>query len=252
MHRAAKWFPAGVLVLALGLPACMTPISQPGATTPQMGQNNLVPTYARSEPTQYTEPSTPPPPLQDGKVDPTQSKALTDYLKTHHLPLVGAQVLKAPDGQRQVILFGYVATEYGRGDADSRVHRYVNDPSVTIDNRVKVEPQLVKSAPTATGAQAEDPTDLSGVQDYENQRYQDQVQQQQAYQYQNQGPSPMSAIVPMLGMFGGSFGGAGIGIGGGGLRGGSFGGGSYGGSYPMSPPPSYPSYPSYPSSPSYP
>ncbi|HKN00387.1 MAG TPA: hypothetical protein VJX23_07705 [Candidatus Binataceae bacterium] len=232
-------------MFAVVLSACMTPMAQSGATTPQMGQANPGASYEQSAQTTYRQPSTPPAPLQGGKVDPTQSKALTDYLKSHHLPLVGAQVLKAPDGQRQVILFGYVATEYGRGDADSRVHRYINDPSVTIDNRIKVEPTLVKSAPTTTGPQAENANNLSGVQDYENQRYQDQVQQQQAYQYQNQGPSPMSTIVPMLGMFGGSFGGAGMGIGGGGFRSG-FGGGSYGGAYPMSPPPSYPSYPSYP------
>src|SRR5439155_19911700 len=85
--------------------------------------------------------------LKNGQVDQTQSQALTEYLKAHHMPLVGAQVLKAPDGQKQIILFGYVRTDYGKGDAESKARRYVNSSGATVDNRIKIEPSLANLNP---------------------------------------------------------------------------------------------------------
>jgi hypothetical protein len=236
MRGTANWLLAGTLLLAVSASGCMTPS---GSTT---GSSATLGTADSTEPpTSYTPPSTThPPPLKNAHVDQAQSQALTDYLKTHHLPLVGAQVLAAADGERQVILFGYVATDYGKGDAESKARRYVNNSAVTVDNRIKIEPSLAKSTGPSESQPAE-PSDMSGLADYQNQGYADQIQQQQmnggGYP---QSTSPMAVVIPLLGMFGGSIGGGGFGVGGG-MMGPSFGGG-----YPMSPPPSYPVYPSFP------
>jgi hypothetical protein len=248
MCRTANWLLTGTLLLAVAASGCMTP---PGSATGSSAA--AVGTADSSEPAAYTPPSTThPAPLKNAHVDQTQSQALTDYLKAHHLPLVGAQVLAAADGERQVILFGYVATDYGKGDAESKARRYVNNSAVTVDNRIKIEPSLAKSSGGSPESQPPQTGDMNGLADYQNQTYADQIQQQQMNSggsYQN--TSPMSVVIPLLGMFGGSIGGGGFGMGGG-MVGPSFGGGypmapppSYGG-YPMAPPPSYPVYPSFP------
>ncbi len=232
MRRAANLLWAGILAGALTISGCLTPPNQPATMPSQVGANYP----ADSTPPTYTPPSTThPAPLKNGEVNQAQSEALTNYLKAHHLPLVGAQVLAAPDGERQVILFGFVATDYGKGDAESKTRRYIHDSAVTVDNRIKIEPSLANSK--AAASQTADPNDLSGVQAYENQRYEDQLQQQQIYGYQNQGPSPMSMMIPFIGAFGGSFGSGGFGFGGGGF------GPSFGGGYYPAPVPAYPSYP---------
>jgi len=190
----------------------------------------------------YTPPSTThPPPLKNAHVDQAQSEGLTNYLKAHHLPLVGAQVLSAPGGERQVILFGFVATDYGKGDAESKARRYINDPAASLDNRIKIEPTLAKPN-TSRGSQTADADSMSGIEAYENQSYEDQLQQQQQqlYGYQNQGPSPMSTMIPLLGMFGASFGGGSFGVSSGVV------GPAFGGGYPVTPPPPSYGYPSYP------
>lgn len=240
MRRAANWLLAGSLILAMAAWGCFTPPSSP--TTPSQ-----VGSAAPEPPPSYTPPSTVhPAPLKNAHVDQAQSTALTNYLKTHHLPLVGAQVLSAADGERQVILFGFVATDYGKGDAESKTRRYINNASVTVDNRIKIEPSLAKPASSGSSSpdsQSADAESMAGVSAYENQNYADQIQQQQQmYGYQNQGASPMSAVIPLLGMFGATFGGGSIGMSSG-VIGPRFGGG-YGG-YPSAPPPSY-AYPPYP------
>jgi hypothetical protein len=238
MCRRANWLLTGTLLLAVAASGCMTP---PGSATGSSAA--AVGTADSSEPASYTPPSTThPAPLKNAHVDQTQSQALTDYLKAHHLPLVGAQVLAAADGERQVILFGYVATDYGKGDAESKARRYVNNSAVTVDNRIKIEPSLAKASAGSPESQPPQTGDMSGLADYQNQTYADQIQQQQMNggggYYQN--TSPMAVVIPLLGMFGGSIGGGGFGMGGGMV------GPSFGGGYPMAPPPSYPVYPSFP------
>ena len=53
----------------------------------------------------------PPDPVAETHIDTTgyspdqsESRALTDYLTQHRLPLVGAQVLNGPDGKRAIVL----------------------------------------------------------------------------------------------------------------------------------------------------
>jgi hypothetical protein len=239
-----------MLVLAISAAGCMTPPNPPPAGPSQIGSASAGGDANDALP--YTPPSTVhPAPLKNAHVDQAQTQKLTDYLKAHHLPLVGGQVMINPSGQRQVILFGYVRTDYGKGDAESKARRYVNDSTVTVDNRIKIEPALAnlngKQSPEAQNGEAQgtDPNNVSGVEAYEQQRYEEQLQQQQIYGYQSQGgPSGLSMAVPFLGLFGGSFGGGGIGFGSGGF-GGGYGGGMY---RPMPPPSSYPpsGYPTYP------
>jgi hypothetical protein len=242
------------VLLAMALPSCLQPPTSGGTAAPigstgPGGMNSAQMTYT---------PHPAPPLLQDATVDQTQSQALTSYLKNHRLPLVGAQVMAAPGGQRQVILFGYVASGYGKQDAENKANAYMKDASVTVVNRITIQPELANTgaspgAAVGGGSSAQnyyDPS-LGSPQQYQQQSAQDPYSNYQSYQSQSSGPSMLSTIIPMLGFFGGSFGG-----GSGGMIGGPFGGfgtgyGSYGGmgypSYPPSPgfgpAPPYPPYP---------
>src|SRR5271156_444402 len=192
-----------------------------------------------------------------GTIDSPQSQGLSDYLKAHSLPLVGAQVVTSSSGGKQVILFGFVASDFGKTDAEQKARHYLKDSSVVVDNRIKISPELAgahgSSGSTVNGipsntipSDASDPYASSGsVQDYQNneppdvQAYQAQGGQQQYQQYNSGTPSVLTSLLPLL--LGG-----GVGIGGGsGGFGGGFGGfssgyaPSYGGyGYPSYPPPS--------------
>jgi hypothetical protein len=248
---------AVVGALALALSSCMTPPTQFNASgsgastlgTADSGQGYGSGTY-RPPPAS----TTPPPPLKDASVDKSQSSALTDYLKSHRLPLVGARVLVSPSGQRQLMLYGFVASEYGKDDAEAKARKYLNDPGIGVDNQIKVQPQLANSTSNPSAASTYDPS-MGGVQAYENQQAQDAYQQSQISQYQaqNQGPSALTTLIPLLGIFGGSFGSGGFSGGMGGFGGGyapygggPYGGGPYGGApyggaygYPAPPPPGF-------------
>ena len=87
----------------------------------------------------------------------SESSALTSYLKQHKLPLVGGQVLDGPGGQRAVVLYGYVGSDFGKADAVTKTHGYMTDSSITVDNRIQVRPELLAStnsrvAPAAPSA----------------------------------------------------------------------------------------------------
>jgi hypothetical protein len=74
-----------------------------------------------------------------------ESRALTDYLKQRKLPLVGAQVLRGPDGQRRVVLYGFVGSDFGKADAAKKTHLFLHDSTVEVDNRINVRPELLAS-----------------------------------------------------------------------------------------------------------
>src|ERR1700728_3285757 len=85
--------------------------------------------------------------------DPNASAALTDYLKQHRLPLVGAQVLRNPnDGSRAVVLYGFVGSDFGKSDAQRKAEDYVNDASVDVDNRIRVNPELLSAGSSTAGS----------------------------------------------------------------------------------------------------
>ena len=206
-----------------------------------------------------------------GTIDSPQSQGLTDYLKRHQLPLVGAQVVTSPSGGRQAILFGYVASDFGKSDAEEKTRHYLKDQSVVVDNRIKISAALAGGASGGAGSTSagappsnampsdgSDPYAGSGsVQDYENNVPPPSYAQSQQYQSYSSSSGSGSLLVPLLGMlmggsigggsfggspgFGGSFGGGGFGGSpyGGGYPGGGYGGGGYGG-YPSYPPPTSP------------
>jgi hypothetical protein len=199
-------------------------LSSQTAPNPSVGS---VPSASSPSPAPVFSNSTP--------VDAAGSQALTKYLHDSQLPLVGARVLASNGGPRQVVLYGFVATAFGKADAADQVRVFLNDPAAQIDNRIKIAPELANHAvqtPDATGAQTN-----NDMQAYQNQQALAQQQLQQYQQYQN-GGSGMVAIPPLLSLFGsfGSFGGSGM----------SFGSGSspFGWSGPGFGP--YPPYPAYP------
>jgi hypothetical protein len=188
-----------------------------------------------------------------GTIDSPDSQGLSDFLKHHALPLVGAQVVTSGSGGKQVILFGFVASEFGKADAEQKARHYLKDPSIVVDNRIKISPELGgigtgSAAPingNPSGPDGYIPGGATGsLQDYQNNQppdayaYQAQQQQQlrQYQQYNSQPPSMLSTLLPMLLGGGVSMGSGGYGGGMGGFSSGyapSY--GSYG--YPTYPPP---------------
>ena len=60
----------------------------------------------------YTPVSSTSPDTSGYTKDDSRSEELTNYLKSHRLPLVGAQVLADPSsGQHVIVLYGFVATD---------------------------------------------------------------------------------------------------------------------------------------------
>ncbi len=137
--------------------------------------------------------------------DQKSSEALSEFLKHRRLPLVGAQVLKSPAGQRVVVLYGFVGSDFGKNDAAAKTRTYLADANVPIDNRITVKPELLAggSSGSSSGSSAEQtasgsPADSQypGVSSYEQQGSQaDQYVQQQTT------GSAVSTIAPLL-MFG--------------------------------------------------
>jgi hypothetical protein len=115
---------------------------------------------------------------------PGQSRALTDYLKNHRLPLVGANVV-GDGNDRQIILYGFVATPRGRADAESRVREVVRDPKAKIVDRIVMRPELLtmngSQSAEASGPPA-DPNVLGQVADSSGQTVPDDATQYQRQQ----------------------------------------------------------------------
>jgi hypothetical protein len=185
--------------------------------------------------------------------DPSKSQALTSYLQQHRLPLVGAQVMENRSGDRAVVLYGFVATPFGKSDAANKARSFLKDPELTVANRIDVRPELLSSSGSSQysgSASTSNPPSNSApnMQDYADQQnaiqqYEQQQNALQQYQGQPQQNSALSTMLPLLAIVGmlsmGSFGGSGFG---GGVGFGGFGAGP--GGYP----PGYPGvgYPGYP------
>jgi len=176
--------------------------------------------------------------------DEAESHALTEYLTQHRLPLVGAQVLTGPDGQRAVVLYGFVGSDFGRNDAADKARRFTGNPSMVVDNRIKVRPELLASGSHAaspdsgTSANSEDGSSADesypGVDSYTQQ----QSNAQRQYQQSQSPGSSMGSMLPLIMMLG--ILGMGMASGGSGFSMGSpMGGSPYG--YPYNPYPGYPS-----------
>jgi hypothetical protein len=191
--------------------------------------------------------------------DQRESQALTQYLTARKLPLVGAQVLKSPDGKRMVVLYGFVGSDFGKSDASKKARRFLKDQTVQVDNHINVRPELLAStrpsSPSSSSSSGYPPgsssapsgTDESSAPPDNSSAYPDarsySAQRANPYVQQLTNLAPLIALLGVLGM---------------GLAGGSsgfsFGGGSLGSPYGASPysnpygPPAYGSSP-YGSSP---
>jgi hypothetical protein len=140
------------------------------------------------------------------------STALTDHLKQHRLPLVGAQVLRNPnDGSRAVVLYGFVGSDLGKSDAQRQADDFINDASVEVDNRIRVNPDLLSargSSSTTSPDAANDPDaqanagapSMPGAQSYVDQ--QNQTAQVQQYQQQNSMGGSMTSMLPLIALLG--------------------------------------------------
>ena len=187
--------------------------------------------------------------------DQGESEALTHYLKAHRLPLVGAQVLNGSGGKRAVVLYGFVGTDFGKSDAASKSQRFLAGPSVLVDNRIKVRPELLASGgastPPPASSSSPDVESEAGSNSYpgadsyvQEQNHNPGIQQYQ--QQQQQGAAMSTAmLVAMIALMGLSMAsGGGVSVGPGSM-------GPPGGFPPFGPPAPYNPYPGYPS-PGYP
>src|SRR4051812_33462148 len=123
MRKVPSALACVTLALAVGLAACAPVQSSPavgGADKSSSigGANSYGATSKSPAPSSAGT-------VVGGTIDSSQSQALSDYLKHHSLPLVGAQVVSSPSGGRQAILFGFVATDFGKTDAEQKARNYL-------------------------------------------------------------------------------------------------------------------------------
>ena len=79
---------------------------------------------------------------QDYVIDQRTSDALTKYLHMSELPMVTAQFSTSPGGSKQLILTGFVATQFGRDEAKRIAIGYLNDPSVNMVDQILLDPHV--------------------------------------------------------------------------------------------------------------
>lgn len=115
-------------------------------------------------------------------MDTAQSSALTSFLKANRLPLVRAQVFTSTSGNRQVVLYGFVATELGKQNAVIRSRRYLRAPNLQVINRIAVRPELAATSAAPSPAPADIESYVAGgfgtAQNYQNQTEEAQRQEQ--------------------------------------------------------------------------
>lgn len=90
------------------------------------------------------------------------SDPLSDYLHANRLPLVEARTMTDSNGQRSVLLYGYVATDFGKRDAEEQTRDFLDDPDIAITNRIVVRPELLtlgNSNNSGAGASSTQTTD---------------------------------------------------------------------------------------------
>jgi hypothetical protein len=89
---------------------------------------------------------------------------LSAYLHGHQLPLVEARLITKENGERDLMLYGYVATEYGKADAEEQARDFVDDPDIEIINRIQVRPELLTlGRDSNTGAAADTDADADSA-----------------------------------------------------------------------------------------
>jgi hypothetical protein len=88
---------------------------------------------------------------QDYLPDMGTSGALTNYLHLNSLPMVTAQVSTSTEGNKQVVLSGFVATQFGLHDAERITLAYLGDPSIKLVDQIAIDPAIENvRSPTMT------------------------------------------------------------------------------------------------------
>ena len=85
------------------------------------------------------------------------SDALTRYLHQNELPMVTAQFSTSPGGSKQLILTGFVATQFGRDDAERIATGYLNDPAVNMVDQILLDPHVEDMRKAQHGGAAASP-----------------------------------------------------------------------------------------------
>jgi CHASE3 domain sensor protein len=103
---------------------------------------------------------------QSYDVNAAESQSLSTYLRQHRLPLVGAQVLTDSTGSRRIVLYGFVATEFGKNDAASQALEYVeNHAPLTatpqVENRIEIRPEIARMRTNAASASPQETSNKS-------------------------------------------------------------------------------------------
>ena len=92
---------------------------------------------------------------QNYVIDQGTSDAITKYLHMNELPMVTAEFSTSPGGSKQLILTGFVATQFGRNDAERIATAYLNDPSVNMVDQILLDPHVEDlRPPQGSGAAA--------------------------------------------------------------------------------------------------
>jgi hypothetical protein len=102
---------------------------------------------------------------QSFTVDSTASEALTNYLRQNRLPLVGAQIGTASTGARRLVLYGYVATEIGKSDAETKAIAHLGGVPPEVVNRIVIQPEIAKMKSSGHGGSSGEASS-GGVNDY--------------------------------------------------------------------------------------
>ena len=91
---------------------------------------------------------------QNYVIDQGTSEAITKYLHMNELPMVTAEFSTSPGGSKQLILTGFVATQFGRNDAERIATGYLNDPSVNMVDQILLDPHVedLRPPPGASAA----------------------------------------------------------------------------------------------------
>jgi len=216
LHTAlGVWF----LIVATMAQGCAGPAQstraygQGEATSPANTNVNSPSQFAYATAPQNSTPARTPADTSGYVADPSASSALTDYLKHHRLPLVGAQVMRNPNnGARTVVLYGFVGSELGKSDAQRQAEDFINDAEVDVDNRIRVNPDLLAAGRSAVQPSTSDSSDdaddaddaqanasMPGAQAYVDQ--QNQAAQIQQYQQQSSMAS-MNSMLPLIALLG--------------------------------------------------
>jgi hypothetical protein len=77
------------------------------------------------------------------------NSAITEYLKDHGLPGVGAQTVDPWDKTHRVLLYGFVGKARDSSEAEERTREYLDDPAIQVVNRIKIDPQLLATSNSA-------------------------------------------------------------------------------------------------------